>query len=168
MRPLTLLVLGLAFSIPGLGLANEQPEPVRLPGVRGNIVLWQEPGVTVPAGLEQAAVAKAIRLALVMRAWRITEHNTQAQYLDVELPVREHVARLRITYGSDQVRLEYREGENLPKGWVVPAESPMLGVEHGYKFVTSTTSADGRRAVHRNYHEWIQELARTIEGALTL
>lgn len=135
----------------------------------GVFVAWEVPVVLVPEDIDKANVISSIQLALVMRSWRTIEHNQQAQYFDVELPVRTHVARLRVDYGDDgSVRFLHREGDNLPIAWFVPRYSPTTGERLSDELVRSSRSSHARLAVHQNYDDWVHQLVRTVTGLFQL
>ena len=86
--------------------------------------------VAIPANLDQGKVAKDIKRALIGRGWAVTaEHPGQ---IDSTLHLRDHVARIRVSYDDRQVRFAYIDSSNLD-----------------YR------EKKGRRYIHRNYLGWI-------------
>lgn len=67
--------------------------------------------VAVPAGLDQAKVAKAIKLALLGRKWVITKE--QPGYIEGTLTARKHVLTVGLTYGRNEVTLKYVDSAEL-------------------------------------------------------
>jgi hypothetical protein len=86
--------------------------------------------VAIPAGVDEAEVVKDIKRALIGRGWAVS--NEEPGQIDSTLNLREHVARIRVTYDARQVRFAYVDSSNLD-----------------YK------ERSGKRYIHRNYLGWI-------------
>jgi hypothetical protein len=99
--------------------------------------------IAVPAGLKAEQVAKAIKAALVGRNWGVTEE--QPGRIISTLNLREHMAKIEVSYDAQTVRIRY-----LDSGELMYAEKK------------------GQRMIHRNYLNWIQNLVNDINRNLTL
>ncbi|MCE5233738.1 MAG: hypothetical protein ABFC67_10290 [Mizugakiibacter sp.] len=99
--------------------------------------------IHVPAGLTDAQVAKAISSALIGRGWSVTAEK--AGETDASLHLREHVARIAITYDASAVQVKYVDSENLK-----------------YEM------KDGKPYIHKNYLGWIEYLVQDINRSLQL
>jgi len=97
--------------------------------------------VAIPAGLGGEQVAKDIKRALIGRGWAITAEQPGA--IDSTLHLREHVARVHVTYGDGQVRFAYAGSENLD-----------------YR------EKRGQRFIHPNYLGWIGYLVNDLSANL--
>src|SRR5688500_4579775 len=67
--------------------------------------------VAIPAGLTTAKIVKDIKRTLAGRGWSVT--SEQPGQIDSTLTLREHVARIRISYDDTQVRFAYVDSSNL-------------------------------------------------------
>lgn len=99
--------------------------------------------IAVPAGLKLEQVGKAIKAALLGRAWAVTEENPG--HIVSTINVREHMAKIDIVYDLQTVRIKY-----LDSGELMYAEKK------------------GTRMIHRNYLNWIQNLVNDMNRNLTL
>lgn len=99
--------------------------------------------IHVPAGLTDAQVAKAISSALIGRGWSVTAEK--AGETDASLHLREHVARIAITYDASAVQVKYLDSENLK-----------------YEM------KDGKPYIHKNYLGWIEYLVQDLNRSLQL
>jgi hypothetical protein len=99
--------------------------------------------VAVPAGLKMEQVAKAIKASLVGRTWTVTQEEPGR--IISTLNVREHMAKIEISYDLQTVRIRY-----LDSGELMYAEKK------------------GQRVIHRNYLNWIQNLVNDMNRNLTL
>lgn len=99
--------------------------------------------IHVPAGLTDAQVAKAISSALIGRGWSVTAEK--AGETDASLHLREHVARIAITYDASAVQVKYVDSENLK-----------------YEM------KDGKPYIHKNYLGWIEYLVQDLNRSLQL
>lgn len=97
--------------------------------------------IHVPAGLGEAEVGKAIAYALIGRGWSVTAEK--AGETDATLHLREHVARIAITYDTSAVQIKYVDSENLK-----------------YEM------KDGKPYIHKNYLGWIEFLVQDINRNL--
>lgn len=99
--------------------------------------------VAIPSGVGQDKVVKDIKRALVGRGWAVT--SEQPGQIDSTLNLREHVARIRVTYDAQQVRFAYVDSVNLD-----------------YK------ERKGKRFIHRNYLGWVGYLVRDLATNLQI
>ena len=67
--------------------------------------------VAIPAGLNADQVVSDIKRALIGRGWTVTAE--QPGQIDSTLHLREHVAKIRISYDDQQVRFAYVDSSNL-------------------------------------------------------
>lgn len=93
--------------------------------------------VAIPAGLDQEQVTKDIKRALIGRGWSINDEKPGE--IQSTLFLREHVARIRVTWDQKQVRLAYVDSDNLD-----------------YK------EKQGKRYIHSNYLGWIGFLVQDL------
>ena len=99
--------------------------------------------VAVPAGLAQAQLVKDIKRTLLGRGWAITAE--QPGRIDSTLNLREHVARIRVTYDAGQVRFAYVDSSNL-----------------------DFAMKKGKPHIHGNYLGWIGYLVSDLSTNLQL
>lgn len=99
--------------------------------------------IHVPAGLSEAQVGKAVASALIGRGWSVTAEK--AGETDATLHLREHVARIAVTYDASAVQIKYVDSENLK-----------------YEM------KDGKPYIHKNYLGWIEYLVQDINRGLQL
>lgn len=99
--------------------------------------------IAVPAGLKVEQVAKAIKAALVGRAWAIAAD--EPGHIVSTLNVREHMAKIDIVYDVQTITIKY-----LESGELMYAEKK------------------GQRMIHRNYLNWIQNIVNDINRNLHL
>lgn len=99
--------------------------------------------IHVPAGLTEAQVAKAVSSALIGRGWSVTAEK--AGETDATLHLREHVARIAITYDASAIQIKYVDSENLK-----------------YEM------KDGKPYIHKNYLGWIEFLVQDINRGLQM
>lgn len=104
-------------------------------------VLVDPDPVAIPAGLGAEQVVRDIKRALIGRGWTIT--NEQPGQLDSTLNLREHVARIRISYDATQVRFAYVDSSNLD-----------------YRLKRGTAQ------IHGNYLGWINNLVHDLSTNL--
>ncbi len=106
-----LLLLALTFSI-GTTQAARGAKTMIIPGP-----------IAVPEQMSDENVAKAIRLSLLGRGWSWTKADEQPGAIDTTLNVRQHMLKIRISYGSgaismsylDSAVLKYEIDEGVPK-----------------------------------------------------
>lgn len=99
--------------------------------------------IAVPAGKTSAAVADAIKRAMVGRHFAV---ESQAQGTIVaRLAPRKHVVRVTITYDASQIRITYLSSENMD----------------------FEVKKDGRRMIHSKYNKWVETLASDIKVLLS-
>jgi hypothetical protein len=118
------------------------PVLVLLMGARQVPLVNPEP-IAVPAGLTEAKIAKSIKAALVGRTWVVSEE--QPGHMVATLNLREHMAKIDITYDTGKVAMRYLDSKEL-----------MYGEKKG---VT---------VIHRNYLSWIQNLVTDISRNMVL
>ena len=99
--------------------------------------------IAVPAGLKIEQVSKAIKAALVGRAWAIT--SEEPGRIVSTLNVREHMAKIDVVYDVKTITIKY-----LDSGELMYAEKK------------------GTRVIHRNYLNWIQNLVTDMNRNLQL
>ena len=93
--------------------------------------------ISVPAGVDQDAVAAAIKQALMYRNWAIT--TQQPGRVDATLYLRGNEARIRLDYDADRVRIRYVGSHGLEEG-----------------------TDEGVAQIHGRYLAWIQYLVGDI------
>lgn len=126
MRLLQLLLAALVLALPSL------------PAHARSAVLADPAPVAIPAGLSQEQVVKDIKRALIGRGWAI---SSQAPgQIESTLNLRDHEARIRVTYDSTQVQLAYLDSRNLD-----------------YR------EKRGQRLIHSNYLGWIGFLVKDLD-----
>jgi hypothetical protein len=99
--------------------------------------------IAVPAGLKIEQITKAIKAALVGRAWAVTSEDTG--HIVSTLNLREHMAKIDIVYDVQTIRIKY-----LDSGELLYAEKK------------------GQRMIHHNYLNWIQNLVNDMNRNLML
>ena len=99
--------------------------------------------VAVPAGMKIEQVTKAIKAALVGRAWAVT--SEEPGHIVSTLNLREHMAKIDIVYDVQTIRIKY-----LDSGKLLYAQK------------------EGQRMIHHNYLNWIQNLVNDMGRNLTL
>ena len=82
---------------------------------------WADPLVNpapidVPAGVDQAAVQRSIKQALMYRNWMISAR--QPGRVDATLYLRGNQARIRVDYDDRRVRVSYVDSRGLDAGTV--------------------------------------------------
>lgn len=118
------------------------PTFLLLMGLRQAPLVDPDP-ITIPAGLSAQDVARAIKMSLINRTWTVTREAPGE--IDATLNLRDHVARIAITYDDAQVRIAYLSSENL-------------------KFEEKR----GTRYIHKNYLSWINNLTGDISRQLQM
>lgn len=97
-----------------------------------------DPGpISVPPGLTDATVAKAIRLGVAQRGWVVT--RSDPGYMEATLHLRSHVATIGIRFDASQVQIRYVSSENLDY-------ELEKGVPH----------------IHGNYLRWVNNVVHDI------
>ncbi|UXI68696.1 hypothetical protein [Tahibacter amnicola] len=99
--------------------------------------------IAIPAGITDTQVSKAVKQALVARGWSVAEEK--AGDIKATLHLRDHVARIDITWDKRQIHITYLGSENL-----------------------KYEEKGGTRYIHKNYLGWIQNLVTDINGNLVL
>ena len=100
--------------------------------------------ITVPANLSDKEISKEIRRALLQRGWEVDSETPGV--IDSTLHLREHVAKIKVTYGNGQVKLAYVDSTNLE-----------------YK-----KDRNGTEEIHPNYLNWTQFLSNDIKANLSV
>ena len=93
--------------------------------------------VAIPAGLDATQVVKDIKRALIGRGWAIA--NEQPGVIESTLHLRDHVARIKVTYDARQVQFAYVDSTNL-----------------------DFKERKGKRLIHGNYLGWISYLVADL------
>ncbi|GAB3382301.1 hypothetical protein [Lysobacter fragariae] len=113
-------------------------------GVQARVQPLTDPApVSIPSGVDQAKVVKDIKRALMGRGWEVTAENPGE--IDSTLHLRDHVARIKITYDEKQVKFAYVDSANLD-----------------YR------EKKGVRYIHGNYLGWINYLTTDLATNFTL
>jgi len=99
--------------------------------------------IAVPAGLDDKAVAKAIRLGGAQRGWLVTRQDPGA--MELTLNIRTHMAKVGVKYDTRSIQLTYLDSTNL-----------------------DYEEKKGNRYIHRNYPKWVNNLANDITVQLSL
>ena len=100
--------------------------------------------VSVPAGATEESLVKDIKRALLGRGWTITAERPGE--IDSTLFVRDHEAKIRVTYDLQSVRFAYVDSKNL-----------------NYRL-----DRKGKAEIHANYLSWIQNLMNDLGVNLQL
>lgn len=107
-------------------------------------VLIDPAPISVPAGMTEMQVGKAIKAALVGRGWAISGEHAGA--IDSTLTGNDYVANIRVAYDTHQVKITYVGSTNLK-----------------YE-----VKRDGTRLIHTNYMNWMKFLTGDIGRDLEL
>lgn len=99
--------------------------------------------VAIPAGLSETVVLKDIKRALIGRGWTVDAERPGE--IDSTLRLRTHVARVRVSWDTQTVRIVYVGSENLD-----------------YKVKR------GKKYIHPNYLGWVSNIAKDIGTNLQL
>lgn len=99
--------------------------------------------IAVPAGIALKDVAKSIKVALVGRQWVVSDE--QPGHIVATLNLREHMAKLDVTFDEAAVNLKYVDSKEL-----------------------LYEEKKGERLIHRNYLNWVQNLVTDISRNLQL
>jgi hypothetical protein len=109
------------------------------PGVQARKAELVDPApVMVPAGLSQEALVKDIKRTLAGRGWQVSQE--QPGVIDSTLHLRDHVAKIKVTYDERQVSFAYVDSTNLD----------------------FAQRKNGRRYIHGNYLGWIGYLVSDL------
>jgi hypothetical protein len=100
--------------------------------------------ISVPAGLTDVQVGKAVKAALIGRGWTVT--GDQPGSASASLSRDEWVAKIRVDYSTSQVQIRYVDSTNLK-----------------YE-----VKRDGTRLIHSNYMGWMKFLSGDIGRNLEL
>ena len=100
--------------------------------------------VSVPAGATEGSLVKDIKRALLGRGWTITAERPGE--IDSTLSIRDHEAKIRITYDLQSVRFAYVDSKNL-----------------NYRL-----DRKGKAEIHGNYLGWIKNLTNDLGVNLQL
>ncbi len=99
--------------------------------------------IPVPAGLDDKAVATAIRLGGAQRGWIVTRQDPGS--MELTLNIRTHMAKVGAKYDTKSIQLTYLASTNL---------------DYEVK--------KGNRYIHRNYPKWVTNLGNDITVQLAL
>jgi hypothetical protein len=97
--------------------------------------------IAVPAGLDDAKIAQAVKASLIARTWTIMA--VKPGHIDATLNLRKHTANITIDWSAGPLRIAYVSSTNLD-----------------YK------EKRGKRYIHENYLGWIQYLVQDIQRNL--
>lgn len=100
--------------------------------------------ISVPAGLTDVQVGKAVKAALIGRGWTVADQ--QAGNITATLSRNEWMAKIRVDYDTAKVQIRYVDSKNLK-----------------YE-----VKRDGTRLIHSNYMGWMQYLSGDIGRNLEL
>lgn len=100
--------------------------------------------ISVPAGLTDVQVGKAVKAALIGRGWAVTAE--QAGGIDSTLTGNDYTAKIHIAYDTHAVKIAYAGSTNLK-----------------YE-----VKRDGTRLIHTNYMGWMKYLSGDIGRNLEL
>jgi hypothetical protein len=99
--------------------------------------------IAVPAGIALKDVGKSIKVALVGRQWLVSDD--QPGHIAATLNLREHMAKIDVTYDEKAINLKYVDSKEL-----------------------LYEDKKGERLIHRNYLNWVQNLVTDISRNLQL
>lgn len=99
--------------------------------------------IAVPSGTSLKTVEREIKRALVGRGWTITAES-EGQ-IDSTLNVRAHSARVRISYDTQRVALNYVSSDNL-----------------------AYEEKRGQRMIHKNYASWVNNIMTDVSRGLQM
>jgi len=103
--------------------------------------------IAVPAGLDDAKIAGAVKASLIARTWTVMA--VKPGHIDAELHLRKHVAKIAIDWDTANVRIAYVSSDNL-----------------------DFKEKRGKRYIHENYLSWIQYLVddfkRNLQNATVM
>jgi hypothetical protein len=104
--------------------------------------------IAVPAGLDDAKIAQAVKASLVARTW--TVNAVKPGHIDASLHLRKHVASIAIDWaGGSSLKIAYVSSENL-----------------------DFKEKRGKRYIHGNYLGWIQylvdDITRNLQNATVM
>lgn len=100
--------------------------------------------ISVPPGLTDVQVSKAVKAALIGRGWIVS--GEQPGNVDATLNGNDYVARIKVSYDTRQVQIAYVGSTNLK-----------------YE-----VKRDGTRLIHTNYMGWMKYLSGDIGRDLEL
>ncbi len=100
-----------------------------------------------PAGTDLAEIAAAITLAANEQGWRVIAEAPGV--IQASVHIRSHTATVFIGFDESNFWIEYQDSINLDY-------SP-----HGRRKTKTMSQVKGPR-IHRNYHVWVDQLARKI------
>lgn len=99
--------------------------------------------IAVPSGVDQKTVEREIKRALIGRGWTITAEAPGQ--IDSTLNVRAHSARVRISYDTQRVALNYVSSDNL-----------------------AYEEKRGQRMIHKNYASWVNNVLTDLSRGLQM
>lgn len=103
--------------------------------------LVDPPSIAVPAGLDSAAVRKAIRMGGLKRQWIMTREDPGK--VELALTVRKHVAKVQVLYDKKTIQISYLDSTNLDY-------RAKKGVPH----------------IHSKYLKWVNNLVNDVSVEL--
>jgi hypothetical protein len=99
--------------------------------------------VPVPAGLDDKAIAKSIRLGGAQRGWIVTRQDPGV--MELTLNIRTHMAKVGVKYDTKSIQFTYLDSTNL---------------DYEVK--------KGNRYIHRNYPKWVNNLVNDVSVQLAM
>jgi len=95
----------------------------------------------VDGKLSLSQVKKAIKAGVIKRGWSVVKTEKGVMY--AKILVRSHMAKVKISFTSKTVRIDYEDSSNL-----------------GYR------EKHGEPLIHGNYNRWVLNLEQSINMAL--
>lgn len=99
--------------------------------------------VAVPSGATETSVMKDVKRALLGRGWTITDEKPGE--IDSTLFLRDHVAKIHVSYDAKSVRFIYVDSTNLN-----------YQMKHGTAYI------------HANYLSWVQNVINDLKVNMQL
>ena len=99
--------------------------------------------VPVPAGLDDKAIAKSIRLGGAQRGWLVTRQEPGV--MELTLNIRTHMAKVGVKYDTKSIQFTYLDSTNL-----------------------DYEEKKGNRYIHRNYPKWVNNLVNDVSVQLAM
>lgn len=99
--------------------------------------------VAVPPGATESSLSKDIKRALLGRGWTITDEKPGE--IESTLFLRDHVAKIHISYDLKTVRINYVDSKNL-----------------------DYTTRNGTPYIHANYLSWVQNVINDLNVNMQL
>lgn len=97
--------------------------------------------IAIPQGVSQVEAKKAVIDAMFARGWTVADESDE--HVLADLHIRTHWAQVHIAIGDDDIRIAYRDSDNLK-----------------YR------ERRGRTVIHKNYINWVDNLVGDIRRQL--